>query len=143
MTKTVFKTTSPQDAIKLMENFINNHLHNYSAKRNYDYGPDNRTNISMLSPYIRHRIITEQVVIDKAINKFPLPKIEKFIQEILWRTYWKGWLELRPKLWDDYKNLVEDNHKKHDLTDVLSYNTMRVFGFIRLNFPGTLVQIFS
>ena len=123
MTKTVFKTTSPQDAIKLMENFINNHLHNYSAKRNYDYGPDNRTNISMLSPYIRHRIITEQAVIDKAINKFPLPKIEKFIQEILWRTYWKGWLELRPKLWDDYKNLVEDNHKKHDLTGVLSYNT--------------------
>ena len=123
MTKTAFKTTSPQDAIKLMENFINNHLHNYSAKRNYDYGPDNRTNISMLSPYIRHRIITEQAVIDKAINKFPLPKIEKFIQEILWRTYWKGWLELRPKLWEDYKNLVEDNHKKHDLTDVLSYNT--------------------
>ncbi len=123
MTKTVFKTTSPQDAIKLMENFINNHLHNYSAKRNYDYGPDNRTNISMLSPYIRHRIITEQAVIDKAINKFPLPKIEKFIQEILWRTYWKGWLELRPKLWEDYKNLVEDNHKKHELTDVLSCNT--------------------
>ena len=29
-------------------------------------------------------------------------KIEKFIQEIYWRTYWKGWLELRPAVWEDF-----------------------------------------
>jgi deoxyribodipyrimidine photo-lyase len=27
---------------------------------------------------------------------------EKFIQEVLWRTYWKGWLEQRPSVWHDY-----------------------------------------
>lgn len=27
---------------------------------------------------------------------------EKFLQEVAWRTYWKGWLELRPSVWTDY-----------------------------------------
>ena len=66
-------------------------------------------NVSLLSPYIRHRIITEEEVIAKAMNKFPLPKIEKYIQEVFWRTYWKGWLELRPKVWTDYQELVNKN----------------------------------
>ena len=28
---------------------------------------------------------------------------ESFIREVLWRSYWKGWLELRPTIWDDYR----------------------------------------
>ena len=31
-----------------------------------------------------------------------MQKNEKFIQEVLWRVYWKGWLELRPNVWSDY-----------------------------------------
>ena len=31
-----------------------------------------------------------------------LSKVDKFIQEIFWRIYWKGWLELRPKVWTDF-----------------------------------------
>ena len=38
---------------------------------------------------------------------FHFSKNEKFIQEVLWRTYWKGWLELRPNVWSDY--LIELN----------------------------------
>ena len=38
--------------------------------------------LTLLSPYIRHRIITEEEVMARAISKFPLPKIEKFIQEV-------------------------------------------------------------
>jgi deoxyribodipyrimidine photo-lyase len=30
------------------------------------------------------------------------PAAEKFIQEVLWRTYWKGWLEMRPFIWTQY-----------------------------------------
>ena len=37
-----------------------------------------------------------------AYQKFPFKKIEKFVQEVFWRTYWKGWLEMRPQVWDDY-----------------------------------------
>jgi deoxyribodipyrimidine photo-lyase len=25
------------------------------------------------------------------------------VQEVYWRTYWKGWLEMRPGVWADYR----------------------------------------
>jgi hypothetical protein len=55
-----------------------------------------------LSPYITHGIVNEQEIIKKSLGKFSFSKNEKFIQEVLWRTYWKGWLELRPNVWSDY-----------------------------------------
>ena len=39
--------------------FIQNGLKDYSAQRNYDFGPESRENISTLSKYISHRIINE------------------------------------------------------------------------------------
>ena len=44
----------------------------------------------------------ELEIIKKSLSKFSFSKNEKFIQEVLWRTYWKGWLELRPNVWTDY-----------------------------------------
>ena len=35
-------------------------------------------------------------------NQFSYGQVEKYIDEICWRTYWKGWLEHRPKVWYDY-----------------------------------------
>ena len=32
----------------------------------------------------------------------------KNIQEIFWRTYWKGWLEHRPEVYSDY---LDDKNK--------------------------------
>ncbi len=89
-------------AIKKLNNFIEQNLKDYSKLRNFDYGPEKRSNISCLSPYITHGIIDELEVIDKSLKKFSFSKTEKFIQEVLWRTYWKGWLELRPNVWSDY-----------------------------------------
>ncbi|MDA9025170.1 DNA photolyase [Candidatus Pelagibacter sp.] len=89
-------------AIDKLTNFIEQNLSDYSKLRNFDFGPDNRSNISCLSPYITHGIINELEVIDKSLNKFSFAKNEKFIQEVLWRVYWKGWLELRPNVWSDY-----------------------------------------
>ena len=94
--------TSRASAIEKLDYFIENNLSEYSNKRNYDYGPDNRSNVSCLSPYITHGVINELEVIDKSLKKFSFSKNEKFIQEVLWRTYWKGWLELRPKVWTDF-----------------------------------------
>ena len=96
--------TSRASAIEKLDNFIEQNLFEYSRLRNFDYGPDNRSNISCLSPYITHGIISELEVIKKSLNKFSFSKNEKFIQEVLWRTYWKGWLELRPAVWTDYLN---------------------------------------
>ena len=96
--------TSRASAIKNLNRFVDQNLFEYSKLRNFDYGPDNRSNISCLSPYITHGVISELEVIKKSLSKFSFSKNEKFIQEVLWRTYWKGWLELRPNVWTDYLN---------------------------------------
>ena len=96
--------TSRALAIEKLNKFVEQNLFEYSKLRNFDFGPDNRSNISCLSPYISHGIINELEVIDKSLKKFSFAKNEKFIQEVLWRVYWKGWLELRPNVWTDYLN---------------------------------------
>ncbi len=93
---------SRASAVEKLDNFINYNLSDYSKLRNFDYGPDKRSNVSSLSPYITHGVINEVEVINKSLKKFSYAKNEKFIQEVLWRTYWKGWLELRPDVWKDY-----------------------------------------
>ena len=93
---------SRAQATNKLDNFVENNLSEYSRLRNFDFGPDKRSNISCISPYISHGILNELEVIDKALKKFSFSKNEKFIQEVLWRTYWKGWLELRPNVWTDY-----------------------------------------
>ncbi|MDB3894076.1 DNA photolyase [Candidatus Pelagibacter sp.] len=89
-------------AVQKLNSFVEKNLIDYSKLRNFDFGPDNRSNISCLSPYITHGVINELEVIDKSLKKFSFSKNEKFIQEVLWRVYWKGWLELRPNVWSDY-----------------------------------------
>ncbi len=108
---------SRDGALKQLDAFINSELVNYSFKRNFDLGPKDKSNVSCLSPYISHRLITEYEVAKTVLAKFPYQKVEKYIQEIFWRVYWKGWLELRPQVWTDFledlKGLKEDdNYKK-------------------------------
>ena len=97
----IFKTTR-EEALRDLENYINKKIVNYSTQRNFDFGPGKRKNVSCLSPYISHRLITEYEVVKKVLSKFPYQKVEKYIQEIFWRVYWKGWLELRPQVWTDF-----------------------------------------
>ena len=95
-----------QYALHSLTEFINSDLKEYSSKRNYDYGPNNRKNTSNLSKFITHGILTEKEIIKHSLAKFKYEVVEKFIQEILWRIYWKGWLEKRSAVWSDYlKNL--------------------------------------
>ena len=106
-------------ALDKLDNFVEKNLSEYSKLRNFDFGPENRSNVSCLSPYITHGIINEKEVIKKSLSKFSFSKNEKFIQEVLWRTYWKGWLELRPNVWTDY--LVELNQIKKEFQNNQSY----------------------
>ena len=106
-------------ALDKLNNFVENNLSEYSKLRNFDCGPENRSNISCLSPYITHGIISEKEVINKSLSKFSFSKNEKFIQEVLWRTYWKGWLELRPNVWTDY--LIELNKIREDFKNNQNY----------------------
>ncbi len=106
-------------ANKKLIDFVDNNLFEYSKIRNFDFGPNKRTNISCLSPYITHGILTEQEVMKLSLKKHSFVKIEKFIQEVLWRVYWKGWLELRPNVWTDY--IIELNKLKQEFKDNKDY----------------------
>jgi len=73
----------------------------YQTKRNYDL--PGHPHVSQLSPYIRHRLVTEEEVVQAVLGRFAPSTADKFIQEVFWRTYWKGWLEMRPSVWMSYK----------------------------------------
>ena len=82
--------------------FVDEYIGEYSKKRNFDFGNSHK-NVSKLSPYIRRRLLSENEIIELALSKHPLNSLEKFIQEIYWRTYWRGWLELHPKVYTEYE----------------------------------------
>lgn len=88
----------------------------YAAGRNSDYGPDGPSAVSRLSPYLRYRMISEQEVVANVLARHSLRASEKYVQEVLWRTYWKGWLEMRPLVWARY--LDERQRQRESLSDV-------------------------
>ena len=75
----------------------------YAKGRNTDPGPGRRRDVSLLSPAIRHRLVAEAEVVAAAMAAHGPRAAEKFIQEVCWRSYWKGFLELRPGLWRAYQ----------------------------------------
>lgn len=75
----------------------------YAAGRNSDPGPGARRAVSLLSPAVRHRLVTEAELVGTALAHHRAEAAEKFIQEVFWRSYWKGFLELRPALWASYR----------------------------------------
>ena len=99
------------EAVEELNQFIENNLLEYSKLRNFDFGPQKRENTSCLSPYVTHGLIDEVEIISKSLKRFSFVKNEKFIQEVLWRVYWKGWLELRPNVWTDYLQELKDIKK--------------------------------
>ena len=112
------------EAKKNLTYFIEEKLINYSKLRNFNIDIDDKTTTSNLSPYITHGILSENEVIRESLKKHSYLTSEKFIQEILWRIYWRGWLELRPQVWKNYlKNLkklkdeFKDNRKYIQVTE--------------------------
>lgn len=75
----------------------------YASSRNSDFGPDRRDNVSVLSPYLRHRLVLEREVLAAVLDRHSLAAAEKYIQEVFWRTYFKGHLETRPEIWQRYR----------------------------------------
>ncbi len=78
----------------------------YQNTRNADLGPDDRSNVSALSPYIRHRLVTEEEVLQAVLARHSPAAVEKFIQEVFWRSYFKGYLESRPIIWANYRQAL-------------------------------------
>ncbi len=74
----------------------------YARSRNFDYGPERRENVSVLSPYVRHRLVLEEELLAAVIGAHGLNDAQKFVEEVYWRTYFKGWLEHHPDVWMNY-----------------------------------------
>ena len=93
--------------LQLMQAFQPRMGSRYAAGRNYDYGRDGHKHVSGLSPFIRHRLICEAEVTAAALAAHGHEAADRFIAEVFWRGYFKGWLEQRPSVWSDYVAGVE------------------------------------
>ena len=94
--------------------FISQSLIKYAKTRNFDFGPKLRDNVSLLSPYVRHRLLLEPELLEATLQRHSLTSANKFVQEVFWRAYFKGWLEHRPDVWRDYRANVAGLIKSFD-----------------------------
>tara|TARA_S200000501_G_scaffold379024_1_gene446657 strand:- start:45204 stop:46376 length:1173 start_codon:yes stop_codon:yes gene_type:complete len=93
---------SKSEALSQMHSFVESKANRYQAMRNYDFGKLEENYVSGLSPAISRRIITEEVFLKTILKSFSFSRAEKLIQEVCWRTYWKGYLENRSQIWTNY-----------------------------------------
>ena len=112
-----------QFALEHLDTFIEKHISDYNRLRNFDFGIERRDNISLLSPYISHRVLLEFEIIKQILKKYSFSKVEKFIQEVFWRVYWKGWLELRPQVWTDFTESLKNFEKNENYLNAINGNT--------------------
>ena len=90
-------------ALARLEEFLP-HAGSYAADRNFVR--PGHPNISRLSPWVQKRLLLEEEVVAAARERWSFESVEKFVQEVYWRTYWKGWLEQRPEAWSRWVEAV-------------------------------------
>ena len=73
----------------------------YAERRGHDLPEEGQPHVSILSPYLRHRMVTEEEVLRAVAGAHP-DGADTFVSEVFWRTYFKGFLEMRPGLWTAY-----------------------------------------
>ena len=99
--------TDRQHSIDKMTDWMPNAASSYQSSRNYDL--DGKQTTSRLSESISAGILSEMDVIDCAKRFNISMKNNKFIEEIFWRVYFRGYFETHPSVWKYYiKNL--DSH---------------------------------
>lgn len=78
--------------------------HHYAEERNHDNGPETggRGSVSQLSPWLHAGLLGEAEVLEAVLGQHSPRTAEKFIAEVFWRVYFKGYLEQRPAVWADY-----------------------------------------
>ena len=89
--------------MKRLADFVPEAAAQYAARRNLDPGPERPGGVSRLSPWVRRRLLLESELCAAVLAVHSYDRVDKFIQEVCWRTYWKGWLEQRPGVWRDYR----------------------------------------
>ena len=100
-----------RSALKQLEAFIPR-ASKYGRDRNHVV--PGHTNVSRLSPAIRHRLLLESECAEAPRTRYAASTVEKFTQEIYWRRYWKAWLSLRPQVWTSYLEELEHWRTDHE-----------------------------
>mgnify|MGYP001191256701 CR=1 FL=1 len=90
------------EADERWKSFLDKKIKDYGSKRNYDYGPLQESSVSKISPFISHRVLFEYQLIKEIKQKFKVHNVNKFIEEVYWRIYWKGCLENKPCIWENF-----------------------------------------
>lgn len=98
--------------LQRLEGFLPSAGSHYQQRRNYDLGPRDRSNVSMLSPWLRRRSLLEAEVLKAVILRHGHSAAEKFIDEVFWRAYFRGWLAHRPSLWTAYTRVVGEQSQR-------------------------------
>ena len=91
------------DALHRLRSFVPRAGTAYARLRNRDEGAGRHEHVSRLSAALRRRLISEEEVIAAVLAQHDLAAAEKFVSEVCWRSYWKGWLEQRPGMWHAYR----------------------------------------
>ncbi|TVP77237.1 MAG: DNA photolyase [Puniceicoccaceae bacterium] len=100
-------------ALEALAEFLPRAGKEYAATRNFDAGPGQRKNVSMLSSWVRLRSLPEWTICREVLGQHSAQEAAKFIDEVCWRTYWKGWLESRPRVWADYQQALSKARATH------------------------------
>jgi deoxyribodipyrimidine photo-lyase len=100
-------TPTRSEGDKIMADFAPRMGRHYANGRNTDHGSGAHKAVSVLSPYIRRRLVLESDAVAVALAAHGPKDAEKFVQEVIWRGYFKGWLELRPQVWTSYRTGLE------------------------------------
>lgn len=75
----------------------------YTEHRNEDHGPGRHRAVSRLSAALRRRLISEEEVARAVVALHGQHAAAKFLAELFWRSYWKGWLEQHPDIWQQWR----------------------------------------
>lgn len=79
----------------------------YASGRNFVHPLGSCARVSGVSPWVRTRLLPEWELAERVLAHHGAVSAEKFIEEVCWRTYWKGWLQLRPAVWEQYVEELE------------------------------------
>ena len=97
-------TPTRERGLDRLAQFLPSAGRHYAETRNADDGPEvgGRGNVSQLSPWLHAGLLGEAEVLQAVLAKHSPRAAEKFIAEVFWRIYFKGYLEQRPAVWADY-----------------------------------------
>jgi len=96
----------------------------YSNERNFDFSFTKKNSVSALSPWIKHRLITEEEVLIEILKYHSQHSAMKFIQEVFWRGYFKGWLEQHPTVWSHHNEKLIKEYTKLENNKFVRENYM-------------------